>query len=78
MIPKFITALLKGEVLPVFGDGEQSRDFTHVENVVHGNLLAMTAPHAAGEVVNLANGSRTSLLQLITYLEESDKSTSTC
>jgi len=70
VIPKFITALLKGEVLPVFGDGEQSRDFTHVENVVHGNLLAMTAPHAAGEVVNLANGSRTSLLQLITYLEE--------
>jgi nucleoside-diphosphate-sugar epimerase len=70
VIPKFITALLKGEVLPVFGDGEQSRDFTHVENVVHGNLLAMTAPHVAGEVLNLANGSRTSLLQLISYLEE--------
>ena len=69
VIPKFITALLKGETLPVFGDGEQSRDFTHVENVVHGNLLAMTAPHVAGEVLNLANGSRTSLLQLITYLE---------
>jgi nucleoside-diphosphate-sugar epimerase len=70
VIPTFITALLKGEALPVFGDGEQSRDFTHVENVVHGNLLAMTAPKVAGEVLNLANGSRTSLLQLIAYLEE--------
>jgi UDP-glucose 4-epimerase len=70
VIPKFIMALLKGEALPVFGDGEQSRDFTHIENVVHGNLLAMTAPKVAGEVLNLANGSRTSLLQLIAYLED--------
>jgi UDP-glucose 4-epimerase len=70
VIPKFITALLKGEALPIFGDGEQSRDFTYIENVVHGNLLAMTAPHVAGEVLNLANGRRTSLLQLVAYLEE--------
>lgn len=70
VIPKFITALLHGEPLPVFGDGEQSRDFTHVENVVQGNLLAMTAPDVAGQVLNLANGSRTSLRQLIAYLEE--------
>jgi nucleoside-diphosphate-sugar epimerase len=70
VIPKFITALLKGEALSIFGDGEQSRDFTHIENVVHGNLLAMTARHVAGEVLNLANGSRTSLLQLIACLEE--------
>lgn len=70
VIPKFITALLKGEPLPVFGDGQQSRDFTHVENVVHGNILTMTAPNVSGQMLNLANGSRTSLLQLITYLEE--------
>ena len=70
VIPRFIIALLNGEPIPVFGDGEQSRDFTHVTNVVHGNLLAMTAPAVAGQVFNLANGSRTSLLQLITYLEE--------
>jgi nucleoside-diphosphate-sugar epimerase len=38
--------------------------------VVYGNILAMTAPDVAGEVVNLANGGRTSLLQLVTYLEE--------
>lgn len=70
VIPKFITALLRGDSLPVFGDGQQSRDFTHIENVVHGNILAMTAPGVAGQVLNLANGSRTSLLQLIAYLEE--------
>ena len=70
VIPKFITALLGGESLPVFGDGHQSRDFTYVDNVVHGNILAMTAPEAAGQVVNVANGERTSLLELIAYLEE--------
>src|SRR4029453_2494121 len=70
VIPRFITALLQGDPLPVFGDGKQSRDFTHVENVVHGNILAMTAPDVAGQVFNLANGSRTSLLELIGYLEE--------
>ena len=70
VIPKFITALLQGEPLLVFGDGHQSRDFTYVDNVVHGNMLAMTAPGVAGQVVNVANGGRTSLLQLITYLEE--------
>jgi nucleoside-diphosphate-sugar epimerase len=69
VIPRFIMALLNNDLLPVFGDGEQSRDFTHVDNVVHGNLLAMTAPGVAGQVLNLANGSRTSLLQLIAYLE---------
>jgi nucleoside-diphosphate-sugar epimerase len=70
VIPKFITALLRDESLPLFGDGQQSRDFTYIDNVVHGNILAMTAPGVAGQVLNLANGSRTSLLQLITYLEE--------
>jgi nucleoside-diphosphate-sugar epimerase len=70
VIPRFIVSLLNAEPLPIFGDGEQSRDFTYVENVVHGNLLAMTAPGVAGQVLNLANGSRTSLLQLVTYLEE--------
>ena len=69
VIPKFITACLKHEPLPVYGDGQQSRDFTYVDNVVHGNVLAMTAPDVAGKVINLANGSRTTLLQLIAYLE---------
>jgi nucleoside-diphosphate-sugar epimerase len=69
VIPTFITALLTGQPLSIYGDGQQSRDFTHVDNVVHGNLLAMTAPHAAGQTINVANGGRTSLLQLVAYLE---------
>ena len=69
VIPKFITACLQHEPLPVYGDGQQSRDFTYVDNVVHGNMLAMTAPDVAGKVINLANGSRTTLLQLIAYIE---------
>src|SRR5262249_52424179 len=67
--PKSITAYLKHEPLSVYGDGQQSRDFTYVDNVVHGNILAMTAPDVAGKVINVANGSRTTLLQLIAYLE---------
>jgi len=69
VVPKFITACLKNEPLLVYGDGQQSRDFTYVDNVVHGNILAMTAPNVAGKVLNVANGSRTTLLQLIAYLE---------
>ena len=70
VIPAFITALLNDKALHVFGDGHQSRDFTHVANVVHGNILAMTAPKASGRVINLALGGRVSLLELIQYLEE--------
>src|SRR5215467_4974621 len=69
VIPRFIVACLKREPLLVYGDGLQSRDFTYVDNVVHGNMLAMTAPDVAGTVINVANGSRTTLLQLIAYLE---------
>jgi nucleoside-diphosphate-sugar epimerase len=68
VIPKFILACLNREPLSVYGDGQQSRDFTYVDNVVHGNMLAMTAPDVAGQVMNVANGSRTTLLQLIDYL----------
>ena len=69
VIPRFIMACLKREPLLVYGDGHQSRDFTYVDNIVHGNILAMTAPDVAGKVINVANGSRTTLLQLIAYLE---------
>ena len=69
VIPAFIKALLQDQPLQVFGDGHQSRDFTPVANVVQGNLLAMTAPQAAGQVINLALGGRTSLLELIAHLE---------
>ncbi len=64
VIPKFITAALKDEPLSVFGDGEQSRDFTYIDNVVQANLLAMESPHAVGKVYNVACGGRYTLNEL--------------
>ncbi len=69
VIPKFITAALKDEPLSVFGDGEQSRDFTYIDNVVQANLLAMESPHAVGKVYNVACGGRYTLNELIRQLE---------
>lgn len=54
----FIAALSEGRRPTIFGDGEQSRDFTYVDNVVEANLLACTAPHAVGRVINIATGQR--------------------
>jgi UDP-glucose 4-epimerase len=65
VIPRFITAMMAGNQPTIFGDGDQSRDFTYVDNVVHGNLLALKAPDVAGEVMNLALGGSVSLLQLV-------------
>jgi len=69
-IPKFITAMLEDEPVTIYGDGEQSRDFTYVQNVVNANLLACNAPDASGEVINIACGGRFSLNQLISVMEE--------
>jgi len=57
----FITALLEGRRPTIFGDGEQSRDFTFVQNVAEANLLACTAPNAAGRMFNIATGGRETL-----------------
>jgi UDP-glucose 4-epimerase len=70
VIPKFITSILRNEQPPVYGDGTQSRDFTYVENNVLANLLACTAPKAAGEMMNIACGDSTSLLDLIRLINE--------
>ena len=67
-IPSFITAMLKGERPVIFGDGSNSRDFTYVENAVRANILAMTAPGAAGEVFNVACGGRVTLNELVKAL----------
>ncbi|MGC8667536.1 MAG: SDR family oxidoreductase [Chthonomonadales bacterium] len=69
VIPKFITALLEGRPVCVHGDGEQSRDFTYIENVVEANLLALNSPKANGHAINIGCGERTTLLQLIAELE---------
>jgi UDP-glucose 4-epimerase len=68
VIPKFITRLLGGERLAVYGDGEQSRDFTYIDNVVDANLFALTASGAAGKVFNIGCGERITLNQLIQKL----------
>jgi len=69
VIPRFITWALAGEPLEVHGDGTQSRDFTHIDNVVEANLLAASAPAVAGETFNVGCGSRVSLLEIIGFLE---------
>jgi UDP-glucose 4-epimerase len=68
VIPRFITAMLTGRPPTVYGDGLQSRDFTYVDNVVHGNLLAADARLDTGMTLNVANGRATNLLELIAAL----------
>jgi UDP-glucose 4-epimerase len=70
VIPKFIDAFLQGSPPIIFGDGEQSRDFTYIENVVQANLLTMSAEHLHGEAINIACGERTSLNQLVNALRK--------
>ncbi|MEY2534906.1 MAG: UDP-glucose 4-epimerase, partial [bacterium] len=66
VIPNFITAALRGEAPVIFGDGEQSRDFTYIDNVVEDNVLAMTAPaQVVGRAYNVACGERISLNGLV-------------
>ena len=70
VIPSFITSALKGESLRLEGDGEQTRDFTYVEDVVRANLLALEIPKAGGEVFNISGNCRVSLNELIELLKE--------
>ncbi|GAC1354234.1 MAG: SDR family oxidoreductase [Ktedonobacteraceae bacterium] len=61
VIPRFLTALLEQHRPIVFGDGEQTRDFTYIENVVQANLLAATSTKAVGEAMNIGCGTLISL-----------------
>jgi UDP-glucose 4-epimerase len=69
-IPRFVTRLLSGERPIVYGDGLQTRDFVHVDDVVRANLMAATAKGAPGEIVNVGSGKSASLLELIALLRE--------
>jgi len=69
-IPRFITALFQGRSPTIFGDGEQSRDFTFIGNVVDANLLAAKTDRGVGEVFNIACGERLTLNQLVATLSE--------
>lgn len=70
VIPKFISALLSDQELHIYGDGEQTRDFTYVDNVVEANILAAESPGAVGETLNVATGEQWSINQLVDVLEE--------
>jgi UDP-glucose 4-epimerase len=65
VIPKFITEILSGGRPTIFGDGKQSRDFTYIDNIVEGNLLAADAPAAVGRTINVACGESFNLLELM-------------
>jgi len=68
VLAKFCTAFLEDTPPLVFGDGEQTRDFTYVENAVQANLLACEAPNASGKVFNVGVGERISLNEVLREL----------
>jgi len=70
VIPRFITAALEGRSPTVYGDGEQSRDFCFIDNVVEANLRAADAKGASGKVFNIACGTGTSLNRVLALLGE--------
>jgi len=76
VIPAWIAGMLRGAAVPINGDGETSRDFCHVDNVVQANLLAATTtnPQALNQVYNIASGERVSLNQLFATIRDELKS----
>jgi nucleoside-diphosphate-sugar epimerase len=70
VIPKFITAMLDDSPPTVEGDGLQSRDFTYIDNVIHGNLLACHTDGVAGQTFNIACGDRIDLLEMIALINK--------
>jgi UDP-glucose 4-epimerase len=72
VLAKFITSMLAGESPTIYGDGEQSRDFTYIDNAIAANLLACSAPASAvaGKMFNVATGQRYSLNQTYALLQK--------
>ncbi|MBE0536579.1 MAG: SDR family oxidoreductase [Phycisphaerae bacterium] len=69
-IPAFVTSILDGISPVVYGDGEQSRDFTYIDNVVEANLLAARAGTTRGEVVNIACGDRITINAIVQLIND--------
>jgi UDP-glucose 4-epimerase len=69
-IPAFVTAILKDEPPTIYGDGEQSRDFTYVDNVVEANLLAARAKQTKGQVINIACGQAVTVNEIIDMIND--------
>ena len=70
VVPKFIQTLLRGREPVIYGDGKQSRDFTYVDNVVDALLAASRSAKAGGEVINIACGTRVTILGLAAFLAQ--------
>lgn len=70
VVSRFISCLLGNERPVIYGDGEQSRDFTYIENVVTANLNAASSTGAVGKVINVANGARITLNELLAELKD--------
>ena len=69
-IPAFVTAILKNQPPTIYGDGEQSRDFTYIDNVVEANLLAARARQTSGQVVNIACGQAITVNAIIAMINQ--------
>ncbi len=70
VIPRFITALLQGNAPKIYGDGEQTRDFTYVGNIVNANIHALNHAEAPGQIFNIAMGTGSSLNSLVKTLHQ--------
>ncbi len=68
VIPAFVTAILRGDSPTIYGDGEQTRDFTFIENVLHANSLAMGIAQTRGEALNIACGVQTSINKVVSVI----------
>ncbi len=66
---KFFKAVLEDQAIPIYGDGQQTRDFTFVQDAIAANLAAASAPEAVGEVFNIGGGSRVVLTKVINTME---------
>jgi len=70
VISRFIAVLLSGQKPVIYGDGEHSRDFTYIANVVEANLKASETTKGIGSIINIANGERITLNQLLSEVKE--------
>jgi len=75
-VPNFVRQALAGEPLTIYGDGNQTRSFCHVSDMVRGLMLAMTTPEAGGEVINLGNPNEIRVIDLATRVREKARSSS--
>jgi UDP-glucose 4-epimerase len=67
---RFCKAIIERQPIVIYGDGQQTRDFTYISDVVEANVQAVTSRTAAGEVMNIAGGSRVNLHQVMQYLRD--------